>query len=236
MTNVFVVDKQYESTRIWEKLEPQPLFCGLHDFEFVHGNRNIDKGIILVHRSFFGLENLEILNTLATLKPELTLVVISGSPQTEGEIVQHRIYYRRASVGEPYDEAFSSCWSAFCHAYNQGNIDFSLLEPRYLPILWALDILCQGYLASHGDSSLSGIDYIDAALLAKAKLHAKVMEDKTWWMRSLSVHSIEELSKKLYKEVSDEISKGIVSKLCEMHTNPTDAIKSMHSLVKEQIS
>lgn len=51
--------------------------------------------------------------------------------------------------------------------------------------LIALDILCQGYRATHGDQTLCGLSQLPAEQRQMVKQEAETTEDPTWWTKNL---------------------------------------------------
>jgi hypothetical protein len=130
----------------------------------------ISDGVVVIHRSQFVLVIPDIesaLKALAHKHKGLALIVVSGGAQPALlRDYPSRFYFRQGPVCEPVDEQFGRCFVRFIERYEQGTIDFGLLEPPSLQCLPALAILCQGYLAVYAShfagNSLS--DNIAAAL------------------------------------------------------------------------
>lgn len=238
MQNIYVVDKE-NPTREWDLLSPSPIPCKVKmengKIVLYNVDSRVKEGIVIVHRSFFIEEKwtFKKLQKLTERYEKFFFVIISGSPQHE-EQDSSSIYYRKVPVHYPVDKVFAQCWAKFIRNYYSGCIDFSHLEPQLIPTLISLDILCQGYRATHGDKDL----FLAGCLPESADIinnWSTATEKLDWWFRGLGIDSTTELDEKLKEDTSGENGTEILSYINQDSLKSLDNIKKLHEIIKKQI-
>lgn len=172
--NIYVLDAP--RAREWSRMLGHFEQCSWHSgrrIPLTQDDQEPTAGILVVHAGYVegvfqplidqgalarpaGLRVREALSETLDKHPNLICIVISGADSTQGVVVPHRLYYRRAAVRAPYDPAFKKLFAEFVEAVRQGKVDFELLDPRPFP-----DELVAVYLMalalSDGGRELDGI-------------------------------------------------------------------------------
>jgi hypothetical protein len=133
-------------------------------------------GILVIHNSYFWscfrgddeskrTQALDALIQVASRRRNLISIAVSGAGESGETPVEHRLYYRKAVLGDN-DVFFGERFRAFRDRVLQyGLVDFSILEPDRVP-----DDLLSIYIASILTS--------DAGI--PANVLARVIESQTW--------------------------------------------------------
>jgi len=102
--------------------------------------------------------------------------------------------------------------------------------------LIALDILCQGYRATHGDSSLAGFEGLSPERNDALQDRSDQTEDFLWWLKGLQLKSVDELTGRLQGENIPETEIANIYatvKVMSLEKNALSAVKDLHALVSE---
>jgi hypothetical protein len=187
--NTYFVDTLGVKTRDWLKIDDNLVAATLCKTpnEIRCSDAVVMDGAVLVHRSALGPDfDLEYLKQVCS--PTLSIIVVRGSTQVEGELVRGQLYCRWAPVDIPIDPVFSSCWKAFLDQRQAGQTDFTLLEPICVNTVLALKLLAE---------------------LVSAQVSSGYMVDRQsdlgWWLQGIATGSANEMQVQLSNQLTREV-------------------------------
>lgn len=189
----------------------------------------IERGIVVVHRSSF-VQYLDKLAKVAERQPGIVVIVISGG-QNQGVDIARRLYFRQKPVYDDVDASFAACLEAFCRRAEGGEIDFSLLEPRWSPTLTAAEFLCEGYRLAHADPALIPAFAASARRVRALGEKRSLTEGVDWWRRGLSVSSLDMLLERIEREVPGRELRTALEAVFHGQTVQPEAVQMLHEEV-----
>jgi hypothetical protein len=189
----YLIEQSSVTTRDWQQIDSGLVAAtlGAERLDIRSDGAVVEDGIVLIHRHALGpVADMRCLQSVCT--PNLTLIVVSGSSQVEGEVIRGQLYCRQTPVDIPVDPVFAGCWRTFLASRRRGKIDFGLLEPPCVDTVVALQLLAD---------------------LAKAMIqtgHARKPAELGWWLRGVAAESEQQLLQRLNNEVGLTTAASVV--------------------------
>lgn len=169
-------------------------------------------------------------------KDEIYVLVISGSPRggigdRTSNNERYHCYKRSLNVNLDREGEFKKALIKFIEKIENDqefsrNPDWKMLYPKKKDYLLSQYILCQGYLAAHGEIKLP----VNIIITQDKKIETM---KKAWWITALGIDYKEEIERELVSLGYDEHAYTNVMKLCEAIKSNDIEINMVREALKE---